>query len=272
MRFDAYAATIPGADVYRVSQVLASCLDGVVSRGRPVRRFSATLAIDVGPRMAAWVGLDATSGAVYVEGKGETSPQLVNAIRGHFPGHSAPRIDVCEDYDHPGAFEALQALVRGSKGPRVKGGYVALPDDQEDGRTWAAGKRGGVGYLRLYEAGKHPDRVHLGRPDWTRLELECRPHYARDKVAAASMSPLDVWGMAGWTHRVAQAVTQSPVSRFEPEIRRYSSDKTTRYIALTFRRHLQEMHDQGEDIVRTFKAIWQEEDELRMRTSAGKPS
>lgn len=265
MRFDAYAATIQEQEYAYVAETLAGSLGGIVCKGRPMRRYAMTVNIDVGCRSAAWVGLDAASGAVYVEGKGETSPALAKAIRAHFPGHSAPRVDVCEDYDERGAFDALQAVVRAAKGSRVKAGYVALPDDVEDGKTWAAGVRGGVGYLRLYEAGKHPDRIHLGRPDWARLELECRPHYARDKLAAARMSPLDVWGFTSWTHKVAEAVTTCPVSRFEPEVRKYSFDKTTRYLAITFRRHFHEMLANGEDIGRTVQAVWEEEDDLASR-------
>ena len=167
---------------------------------------------------------------------------------------------MCEDYDEPGAFERLQAIVRASKGAKVKGGYVALPDDVQDGRTWAAGTRGGVGYLRVYEAGKHPDRVHLGRPNWTRAELEARPHYARDKLAAASMSPLDVWGLCRWTHQVGERLSCCEINRFEPQARQYSHDKTTLYIARTFRRHLEEMNRNGEDLMRTCRDIWDADD------------
>lgn len=265
MRFDAYSATIKKIEFGQVAETISRSLDGIVSRGRPMRRYAQTLNVDVGPRTAAWVGLDTASGAIYVEGKGETSPLLANAIRDHFPDHSVPRADVCEDYDAPGAFDSLLAVVRLTKGQRVKGGYVALPDDVEDGKTWAAGVRGGAGFLRLYEAGKHPDRVHLAKPDWVRVEGEFRPHYARDKLAAAKMAPIDFWGLTGWTHKVGQAIAQTSINRFEPEIRRYSHDKTTRYIANTFRRHLEEMLANGEDLVRTFQAVWEEEDDYRRR-------
>ena len=232
-----------------------------------MRRYATTVSIDVGNRSAAWVGLDSASGAVYVEGKGETSPDLARIIRTHFPDHSCPRADVCEDYDEPGAFEALQSVVRQHKGPRVKGGYVALPDELEDGRTWSAGVRGGVGYIRVYEAGKHPERVHLGRPHWARLELECRPQYSHAKLAAARMAPGELWGMSAWTHRVGEAVTQTPLSRFEPLVRKYSHDKTTRYIANTFRRHLEEMLANGEDVARTFQSVWEEDDAAKRGAS-----
>ena len=135
-------------------------------KGPAIRRFGVTTGFNVGPKLAVWMGIDPDpdTDIVYIEAKGENTPRVVDAIRRQFPLHSAPRLDVCEDYDEPGAFERLQAIVRASKGAKVKGGYVALPDDVQDGRTWAAGTRGGVGYLRVYEAGKHPDRVHLGRP------------------------------------------------------------------------------------------------------------
>ena len=74
------------------------------------------------------------------------------------------------------------------------------------------------------------------------------------------MTPLQVWGMSSWTRRVGEALAHVPIDRFEPETRRYSHDKTTRYIALTFRRHLAEMLVNGEDIVWTFQDVWNEQD------------
>ena len=261
MRFDGYGATIRTSTPRQLVEVLSSTLDTLPGQGPALRRYGTTTGFHVGPRLAAWVGLDPTSGDLYVEAKGETTPQVVEALRAHFPGHSAPRLDVCEDYDQEGAFERLQALVRARKGVKVKGGYVALPDDTEAGRTWAAGTRGGVGYIRVYEAGKHPDRVHLARPNWSRIELEARPHYARDKVAAGTMKPVQTWGLTAWTHNVGEGLTECAIPRFEPEVRRYSFDKTTAYIARTFRRHLAEMLADGEDLARTFQAVWQEDDQ-----------
>ena len=260
MKFDGYGATIRDRELPYVADCLAQSIGGIACTGKPMRRYGTTISVDLNGRMAAWVGQDLTSGAIYVEGKGESTPALVKAIRVHFPEHTAPRIDVAEDYDSPGAFDALQRVIRASKGAKVKGGYVALPDDAEDGKTWAAGTRGGVGYIRLYEAGKHPDRIHLARPDWVRAEAELRPHYARDKAAAARMTPVDAWGLCSWTHRVGEALTQCEITRWEPEVRRYSFDKTTRYLATTFRRHLEEMLRNGEHLESTFRGVWAEED------------
>lgn len=266
MRFDAYCASINGAKLGQVAEAIAHGVDGIVCNGRPMRRYGQVLQIDCGPRMAAWVGYQEDTGMVYVEGKGETSPLLAKTIRAGWPAHLVPRADVADDVDEEGAFERLQAVIRANKGARVKAGYVALPDDVEDGRTWAVGTRGGVSYLRLYEAGKHPDRLVFNRPNWVRPELEVRPQYSRDKAAASKMEPVDFWGFSGWAQTVGQAIMQTPVTRFEPAVRKYSHDKTTRYIANTFRRHLEEMFSNGEDIGRTFAQVWEEEDEFARST------
>lgn len=266
MKFDAYGATVRGDfSSFKVAGILADSMNGIVTKGKAIRRFGETISVDVDNRMAAWVGQDTNTGHICIEGKGETSPALASCIRANFPGHTAFRLDVCEDYDEPGAFGRLQALIRASKGARVKAGYVALPDDVKDGKTWSVGKRGGTGYLRLYEAGKHPDRLYLNRPDWARAELECRPHYAADKAAAASMSPSDVWGLSAWTQLVGEALMQSPVNRYEPEFRKYSHDKTVYYVATKFRRCLETMLDDGLHLEASFRQIWAETDELRRR-------
>lgn len=269
MKWDGYGASIePGTTSLRhVVNSLSDYLQVNPVAGPSIKRWGQTTGFQVNNRLAAWVGWDEPSGAIYIEAKGETTPIVVKGIRSDFADHSAPRLDVAEDFDEEGAFPRLQGLVRAHKGPRVKGGYVALPDDDQDGKTWAAGVRGGVAFMRVYEWGKHPDRRHFNRPHAVRLELEARPHYARDKRAAARMSPQEVFGLTAWSHRVGQALTESEIARFEPEVRKYSFDKTTRYLALGFRRHWEEMIANGEDIKRTLQAVWEEEDQYR--SSAG---
>lgn len=264
MRFDGYGASILADTPRDLVECLSEALKTKPEPGPCVRRFGKTTGFNVGPRLAVWMGMAPNTDQIYIEAKGETTPLVVEAIRRDFPMHSAPRLDVCEDYDEPGAFEAVQAIVRAAKGPRVKGGYVALPDDLNDGRTWAAGTRGGIGYIRVYESGKHPDRLHLNRPNLIRAELEARPHYALDKRRAASMSPLEVWGLCRWTHQVGERLTSCPINRFEAQSRQYSQDKTTLYIARTFRRHLEEMERNGEDFMRTCRGVWDEDDAAGM--------
>jgi len=265
MRFDAYCATIREQKFSHVVEAISSTMGCQPCKGRPMRRFGTVVQLDDGPHMAAWIGLNSDDDQIYIEGKGDTSPALAAAIRGHFPVHSVPRADVCEDVDEEGAFERLQDVIRANKGQKVYAGYVALPDDVQDGRTWVAGARGGVSYLRLYEAGKHPDRLAFNRPNWVRPELEVRPQYARGKAAASTMQPLDFWGMSAWSQKVGMAITGLQINRFEPEIRKYSQDKVLRYVALNWRRRWEEMNANGEDIGRSILQCLQEEDEFVSR-------
>ena len=266
MRFDAYAGNVRERELGEVGSVLAHALGGVLSRGRPVRRYGEVLRVELGGHCGVWVGRDTGNDCIYFEGKGESSPDLVGAVREFFPQHTVSRADVCEDYDAADAFERLQALVRLHKGPRVKGGYVNLSDDPEDGHTWAAGARSGPGcYLRLYEAGKMAERRHLARPHWVRAELEAKPHYAADKVAAARMPAAAFWGLSAWSHRVGEALCQVELPRYEVEAREYLPEKTKLYVARAFRRFFEGQLQEGRDwscVGREFEDIWRQDDEL----------
>lgn len=268
MRFDAYAGSLQTTNLGEAVEALSWGLKGKAYKGPRVKRYGETVAIDSGGRMAVWLARDEYNGTVYFEGKGETSPELVRSVRVHFPkAHSVARGDVCEDYDGEGAFASLQRVVRDNKGPRVKAGYVALPDDPADGSTWAAGARGGVAYVRVYESGKHPDRLHLGRPNLARIEAEVRPHYAKDKISAATFTPLEFWGMSSWTHRVAEALTTVEIPRYVVEPRVSNFDKRTLYLARTFDRFWLEIEEAGIDWLRTVQQVRDEDAEARAKWS-----
>lgn len=266
MRFDGYAGTLRQVEFEHAAAALAQGLGGQVERGQPRRRYGEVLDVQLDGRQAAWVGWDRGNGTVYFEGKGETSPDLVRVVRRHFPEHSVARADVCEDYDAPGAFGDLVELVRRVKGERVEAGFVRLPDDPEKGRTWSAGVRGAVGMIRVYEAGKMRERLHLGRPNLARLELEARPHYAAQKQAAAGMAAHEFWGLTAWTHRVGEAVSRVDLPRFEATVRAYSRHRTTVYLARTFRRHWEWMLEQaGGDqaaVMQELAEVWAEDDQV----------
>lgn len=268
MRFDAYAGTIREQEFPYVAECIEASLGGIITKGNPRRRYGEVLDIDLAGRQAAWVGWDHGNGSVYFEGKGETSPDLVKAIRTYFPDHTVARADVCEDYDGPGVFERLVEITRRHKGPKVKGAFVRLPDDPSEGRTYEAGVRGGVAMTRAYEAGKMADRLCYGRPDWARLEGEFRPHYAKDKAAAARMTPLQFWGFSAWTQRLGEFVAECEIPRVQIPVRESSHEKTSLYLARAFRRHWVEMlgdHGDWVCIGREFEAIWREDDEVKAR-------
>ena len=93
-----------------VASVLAYELGAHVKRGRPVRRYGEVLRVEHAGHCAVWVGRDVGNDCIYFEGKGESTPDLVEAIRSRFPAHSVARADVCEDYEAEGAFERLRDI------------------------------------------------------------------------------------------------------------------------------------------------------------------
>ena len=116
MRFDAYAGTIKVDRPFdEVAQVLSYDLGGIVVRGKPVKRFGEVLRVERSGHCAVWVGRDHGNDSVYFEGKGESSPDLVAAVRARFE-HGVARADVCEDYDDKDAFESLRPSSERTKG------------------------------------------------------------------------------------------------------------------------------------------------------------
>lgn len=264
MRFDAYAGSIKTDRPFEeVAHVFAHDLGAVIARGKALRRVGEVLRVEHGGHCAVWVGRDHGNDSIYFEAKGESTPEVVKSVRARFE-HGVSRVDVCEDYDEEEAFQRLRNIITAAKGPRVRGFFERLPDDPAEGATWAAGVRGSVAYLRLYEAGKMKERLHHRRPNWVRCEIEARPK-SRDKAAVASMSPLEVCGLSAWTHRVAEAVTTVEVPRYEAQREAPTFDKTTLYLARAFRRHWEEMLAHGETwpcIGRTFEDVWANDDAL----------
>lgn len=261
MRFDAYSATIRDRELRYVVDAISDSVGGVVEEGPRLRRYGETVQISVDGDSVGWVGFDQGNGFVFAEGKGIHSPRWAKSIRMLFPGHTVARADVSEDYDEEGAFDRLRDLVSRAKGPRVYSGYNKKPDDPSLGTTWEVSKRGSPAYLRLYEKGKQPENLHLSRPNWARLEGEFRPHIALHKQLASQMEPIHFWGLTAWSSRVGQAVTTCPITRFEAPIRRYSHDKTTLYLARTFRRYFEEQFADGIDVMRTFQEVWKLDDQ-----------
>lgn len=263
MKFDAYLATIREAEFPLVIDVLESGLSGIANRDKPRGRLVEVINIDVDNRVACSVGVDRASGAVFVEGKGDTSPRLAKLLRVHFPGHSVARVDTCEDFSEPGAFEAIQAIMRRAKEPRVYSGYVCLSDRPEDGRTWQCGKPSGVVMSRLYEKGKQPECVGLVPPDLVRLEFQIRPQYAVGKVAASRFDPVEVLGFSRWSKKCGEAVLATAIPRYEMAIRKNSLSAALTYVGRAHRRSLEVAYEDGVDLQRMWREQWEEDDRIK---------
>jgi hypothetical protein len=264
MRFDAYAGNVwGGVPCSEVAEIVAIASQSRVERGRPRGRYSDVFDLKVGADLVGWVGLDQVNEAAYFEFKGTATPEASGAIRKHFgSAHTVSRLDACEDFDDRGAFDSLTRLMDGAKDPRVHSDLRA-PRDGDRGRTIYWGSPSSRAMVRVYEAGKMKDRLHYGRPDWTRAEAQIRPGKPAEKVLAATVNPVEAWGFAAWTKRAAEALCQVEVPRFAPTSVPATFDKTTLYLARAFRRHFETMlSDFGdwECVGRELAAVWVADD------------
>jgi hypothetical protein len=264
MKWDAYAGNVTGSKPEQVAEVLAFGVQGRSERGRPRGRYHDVFEVKDAGEPVGWVAHDPQLDTAYFEVKGGRTPDAVATIRKHWAdAHRVSRMDACEDYSAAGAFESLVALLDRYKDPRVKSDEIR-PRDGDRGRTIYYGSPTSRVYVRCYEAGKMKERLHFNRPDWARAEAQVRPGKAAEKTLAAKCTPLEAWGFGAWTHRAAEALSMVEIERFVRNDPPPSFDRTTLYVARTFRRHFEEMKaDLGSwgCIGLELEAIWALDDE-----------
>jgi len=265
MRFDAYAGNVRGSSPEEVASMCAWSISGKVERGRPRGRYHDVFDVLDGTASIGWVGHDPQLDTAYFEFKGERTPDTAGAVRKHWHmRHTVSRLDSCEDYNDPDAYERLAAIMDASADPRVKSREIRPRRGEEAGRTAYWGAPTSQVMVRVYEAGLMKERRILGRPHWVRAEAQVRPAKSILKQAASQCSPLDVWGFSSWSTRAAERMAQVEVQRFTAPSSPVCFDRSTLYIARAHRRHLEEMlatFGDWECVGREFAAIWQADDE-----------
>lgn len=267
MRFDAYAGNVWERPAEEVANVIAWSLKGRVERAKPRGRYAQCFEVKDAAASVGWVGRDDRLGSAYFEFKGGRTPDVSASIRKHWTeGHNVSRCDVCDDYNQAGAFGRLVDICDQVKGDRRVTSHAIVPRDGDRGQTVYYGSGTSQAMVRVYEKGKQAENLHLAKPDWARIELQVRPGKAALKELSARLDPLALWGLARWTANIAQTLTGLDLERFRPPQEAPQYDRTTLYLARTFRRHWEEMKaDLGdwECIGREIEAIWAEDDQAQ---------
>ena len=216
IRFDAYTATTKAAKPSDLLGLLVqqTGLGVTFKQGKGFHTFAERIAVkdESGSEVGSisWGG--AQGDRVMFEVKGENTPGAVKALRGAYE-HRVTRVDACADFDAPGAFEALLApCIEIKKQHKLRGEKAGDWEDfPEFGRTLYLGASTSAVKARMYEKGKQPEYLHLGKPDWCRLELQVRP--AKEaKEAFATLSPSEVWGASKWSRALAAKVLDEHIS------------------------------------------------------------
>jgi hypothetical protein len=121
-------------------------------------------------------------------------------------------MDSAADFDAPDAFpRLLRACMAVKRRHRLKGRREGDWEDfPELGRTQYIGSPQSVAMLRLYEKGRQPAYLHLGRDNWVRAEIQVRPaKEAKDHFSTVSAA--DAWGAATWSRELAGEILSDHV-------------------------------------------------------------
>lgn len=225
MRFDWYAATVPGVAPMDLVETVCKGLDAKAEEGR--RRLGYAQCFQVvskaGDKLA-----EVLVGSVgknqlepHAVATGEGAPDFADLLREAYPDHRVSRFDAAEDFDDPGAFERLTGCM-GEIATRqgVKGLWIK-PDDPEDGATYYLGGKASAVKCRGYQKGLqlrkevHPGLRRLISADWARLEVQVRPPKQEGKALAAKLTPEQAWGFAEWSQLLAKEALSLEIPRIE---------------------------------------------------------
>ncbi len=242
MKFDWYQASIPGAPPEVVMATLAkSEYYGDWEETRAQKGYDTGAQFVVGDQVLYRInygGQNAEYGSNVV-GSGGFAPKLAEIIRTNFPAHKVSRLDSCIDYHHKDVYDYLRKkALKIAKEQKVQVREIVKPlAESDDGRTLYLGSQTSAVSMRIYEKGKQ-----LGCGDeWVRAELQVRPQ--KDvKVIAALLSPLEVWGLAKWSHSMAVQMGNAELQRVDAQVYQQSDhDRAYRFFLKQYRRVLEQM-------------------------------
>lgn len=173
-----------------------------------------------------------------VVGSGSSAQQLADVLRARFP-HRVSRLDSCEDYYHPDAYDYLRRVaLKIAKDQRVQCREIVKPlPESDDGRTLYLGSQTSAVSMRIYEKGKQLG-VH---GDWVRAELQVRPQ--KDvKHFASMMDSTEVWGLSKWSHAMAVQLGNKTLKRVDAQVYQQSDhDRAYRFMLKQYRKVLEQM-------------------------------
>lgn len=205
IRFDAYTATTEALTPSDVLPWFLGSAGDTVHQGKGFHTFAERVCVrdESGYEVAAVAFGGRQGQRIMIEVKGERTARVVELLRGAAP-HRCTRVDACADFDAPRAFEKLLRHVRAvKKGHRLWGDRRGdWEDHPEKGRTQYLGATSSPVRLRLYEKGLQPEYLHLGKPNWARMELQVRPVKDAREVFSG-LSAGEVWGASRWSRDLA---------------------------------------------------------------------
>lgn len=260
MRFDYYSATLP-AQISHSKEKIKEAFHGRWDEENPVRPYKFGLRLSSNHSRLYWGGQNPLPFFVV---SGEETEKAAQFIRQTYKDHRVSRADVCEDFDIPGGFDHIKALIEPiARSANVEVCFMGDPDPaKKTGRTMYYGSAKSDVRICLYEKGLHQrlSGNELASEDWVRLELRVRPRKQR-KALSASLSASQMWGLSKWSSKVAETVLGSIVPFTpDPSLRRSKTDQAISHMlkqyASVIRRYVDDHSE--EDFMKQIKEVLQD--------------
>ena len=225
MKFDWYAATLPGVAPNEALELIRSGMGSTVEEGRRRLGYAQCFQVhDAGGDTVAEV-LCGSVGKNHLEthavATGQNAPQFAALLRQAFPDHRVTRFDAAEDWDEPGAFTRVtDAMGEVAVTHRVKGLWIT-PTNPEDGSSLYLGGKSSAVTCRCYQKGLqmrkeiHPALRPSISEHWARLEVQVRPPKQIGKALAATMTPEEAWGFASWSQELILSALKLKVEKIK---------------------------------------------------------
>jgi Replication initiation factor len=183
-----------------------------------------------------------------IEVKGSNSPAIIPIVR-QFQ-HAPSRIDVKRDGAGPLLFRSLVEFgLTFAKARGLTVDHIQHYDDDK-GDTLYIGSRKSEKFIRIYQPGlkraqaecRTGDNISTDERNSVRVELEFNPQKRRAKLAAASLSPDELWGVSPWIADFAREVFAMNVQPATVSERRESNrNRALRFMSQQYRAHLQDL-------------------------------
>lgn len=220
MHFDWYQASLPELRATELLEILHAGLGGELKdRGRGMNGYTNSYTINGPEGVRCTICIGGYNLCPNAFASGNRTEPFVELVRDHWPGnHDVSRVDSAEDFSGADCWEKLSAACKAvADRLGLKVHSVGDFHRELDGRTLYIGSRKSPCFVRLYEKGKqmrNEDRLNAEQYplDWVRLEAQIHPK-KDNRLRAATLSPLEVWGLSKTTYEVASACFNEKVAR-----------------------------------------------------------
>lgn len=222
-RFDWYECTWDGWE--DAAATLALALGGDLRQERGRNGYADCKAVVRGDdELVRVYGRSARIGELHAVVTGSSCPEVVPIIRRHWPEHRVSRADSAVDVIAD--FERVDA--RAVEFARGRGLSFRLITDSEGGATRYLGAPTSEVRTRVYKKTEqlravHPERAQDVPEGLVRFELVIRPQKRDRKLAVASLSSDELWGLSQWSQALAAEMLGVEAERTYLQFRRPSS-------------------------------------------------